>query len=479
MLDLSGVVTRDDMFAMKQRMVQRGQYVDAMRAAAEAPPPQAAGQPQLAAGSVQSTERCRSLKERVHDRIVRGAQQHAPPLTYDTNKDMYTHEVPFPVKTVYEVQQIPNPASVPIETRSGHVPPTLLLAAESAALVQSLEERLGHALHRISRLENELDLQVTQNETLQTNLLIADKEILTLRSRNDELLKQAELIRKECQHQLDDLKIQQATELKKVEAGERTAGADAVKKVEKNNKDLEGTIKDLLVDKKRLEELVTELRNQLMQNAQSLQISTQTVKQLTSELLQAKQQSTFVSSGYKKIETDLRTANAQIVAKDTELVVTRKAAKELEKLTEAHDKAQKLLDEANKKLEKLKGADEENKKLKERLEKLEKDMNEKDLRLGELKAHVDQVRHQANAAYLHAKGATMHPGPFDAYGGGHLNASLDCPVHGASMMAPGGGHAAAQNPSLDALRREVELEGQRFKEEQKRWRSAVESPTRR
>lgn len=475
LLDLSGIQTRDDMFAMRQRMEQRGANLEAARAAATAPPPpppQPAAQP----NSVESFSRCRSLKDRVHDRMVRGYQNShptflPPPLVYEGTKDMYSHEMPFPVKTVYEVQTLPNPSTAPIETRSGYRPETLLLAAESAALVQTLEDRLGHALHRIANLENELDLERTQKDTLTTKLMIADKEILAYQARNDELLRQAEAIRRECQDSIDALKIAHGNTVKDIEAGERKAGADAVKKVQQVGAGFEGRVQELLVDKKRLEELVSELRNQLAQNATSLQVSTQTVRQLTTELLQAKQQSTFVSSGYKKIETDLRAANALIVAKDTELTVTRKATKDLVALTDVHDKTAKEHAEMKEKLAKLQGAEVENKKLKEDLGKLEKETTEKDLRLGELKAHVDQVRSQANAAYLHAKGFQMQ----QQYQDPMLSDPL-CPVHGGGG---GGGRDAGLNVSVDALRREVELEGQRVKDEQRRWKSRLEhSPAR-
>lgn len=476
LLDLSGIQTRDDMFAMRQRMEQRGAAIEAARAAAAAPPPPPpppAAQP----NSVESFSRCRSLKDRVHDRMVRGFQHSSPtflppPLIYEGTKDMYAHEVPFPVKTVYEVQQLANPTTVPIETRSGYRPETLLLAAESAALVQTLEDRLGHALQRIAMMENDLDLERTQKDTATTKLMIADKEILALQARNEELLRQAGAIRRECQESIDAIKIAHSNSIKDVEAGERKAGAEAVKKVQQVGHGLEGKVQELLVDKKRLEEMVTELRTQLAQNAQSLQISTQTVRQLTSELLQAKQQSTFVSSGYKKIETDLRAANALIVAKDTELTVTRKATKDLVALTDVHGKVTKEHAEMKEKLAKLNAADTENKKLKEDLSKLEKDTADKDLRLGELKAHVDQVRSQANAAYLHAKGFQMQ----QPYHQDPMMSDPSCPVHGGAS----GGHNAGLNVSVDALRREVELEGQRVKEEQRRWKSRLEqSPTRR
>lgn len=483
-MDFSGIITRDEIFAMKQRMTQRGAHVDALLHQQNPSNNEEAHPSNPGPTTTQNIDRCRSLKDRIHDRLVRPQSMSGAPYLYEGTKDLYTHEMPFPVNTVYEVQQIPNPASVAIETRNGHVPQTLLLAAESAALVQTLEDRLGNALRKISMLENDLELEKTQKETLSTRLTVADKEILALNARNEELQKQAEAIRKECQLNIDNIRKDHAEQIDKVTKGERTNGASAVKKVEETSKVLEERIKTLTSDKSRLEEMVSELKNQLSQNAQSLQISTQTVKSLTHELLQAKQQSTFVSSGYKKLEMDLRAANALIVTKDTELTVTRASAKELAALKETHSKASIGLAEKEKKLAAFGAADEENKKLKEALAKMEKEMAEKDARLGELKSHVDQVRQQANAAYLHAKGFAF--GDDGMYGSGSPMMSggmqQPCPVHGATVTntSVGGVASGASNPAIaEALRREIEIEGNRFKEETKRWKQRLEqSPTR-
>ena len=479
------------MLAVKSRMELRGQLLEKLEAA---PPPVSPPPPALPQSTVANMDRCRSLKERIHERLERpatipGARPSYYPgpslnmsysalprpttmLPYEATKDMYAHEVPFPVKTVYEVTPIPNPQSVPIETEAGRIPETLLLAAESAALVQSLEERLGQALLKISRIEGEHNTVLIEKETLVTKLVIAEKEILSLNARNEELGKQNAATRLECQTEIDALKVAHGATVAKALDDERAAGAMSLTRVAGETSAAEARVTALLTDKARLEELVTELRNQLTQNAQTLQISTQTVKSLTSELLQAKQQSSFVSGGYKKLEADLRAANALVCAKDAEIAALKPVADEMPALREALSVAQRDLGLINATATNLRGADAEVMRLRDIITRLERDVGDKDLKLGELKAHVDHMRQQANTAYLHAKGFNAQNGM-----GGGAEYVDPCPVHGGGMT-PAGLNVSQGNP-LDTLRREVELEAQRFQEESRRWKSRLaQSPVR-
>jgi hypothetical protein len=282
-MDFSALVgqTRDDLLLMRDRMALRGHHVHAdahghalpPRSGPAAPPPPVEA-PQA---SVTSMESCRSLKDRIHDRIHRPMT----PTSADGTKDIYTHEVPFPVQTVYEVQRIPNPQSVPVETKAGHQPDMLLLAAESANLVRSLEDRLGGALHRIAVLEEEREIFKVRGDTSETQRIVLEKEILMWKARNDELLKQVEAVRKECSSEVDKVKAEQAKLLTAAVDAERSVAKDALG-AQKKAADAQGlAAAGLQSDKEKLTLLVTELKLQLTQNAQSLQISTQTVRQLT------------------------------------------------------------------------------------------------------------------------------------------------------------------------------------------------------
>jgi hypothetical protein len=469
-MDFSGLVgqTRDDLLQMRERMTLRGQQARADATAAGLPPrPTSAAealQPGAApAASVSSMERCRSLKDRIHDRIARPMT----PTSSDGTKDIYTHEAPFPVQTVYEVQRIPNPQSVPIETKSGHQPDMLLLASESAHLVRSLEDRLGSALHRISVLEEEREIFKVRGDTSETQRIVLEKEILMWKARNDELLKQVEAVRKECSQEVDKVKAEQAKLLTQAVEAERSIAKDSAKNASKASERVSLEAASLKSDNEKLTLLVTELKQQLTQNAQSLQISTQTVRQLTQELLAAKQQTTFIGGGYKKLETDLKAAQALVAAKDAELSVTRKAVKELETTRSELDAAKiqiaKINDSTNDKkeksaAEKQKEFEREKEEMSKKMKILEQEAAVKGNELSELKQYVEQTRAQANAAYLHAQS-------FARGGGGQTGDFGDAYLAASSVPA-----APFRD---DALRAEVEAEAQRFREETRRWKARL------
>ena len=477
-MDFSGIVgqTRDDLLQMRDRMTQRGQLAHHADAASTGLPPRGdqssdnlqyhgAGSNAPPAASVASMERCRSLKDRIHDRIAR---PHTP--TAEGTKDMYTHEVPFPVQTVYEVQRIPNPQSIPIETKSGYQPDMLLLAAESAALVRSLEDRLGGALHRISVLEEEREIFKVRGDTAETQRIIVEKEILSWKARNEELLKQVEAVRKECSQEVDSVKSEQSKLMTKAIEAERNIAKESSGTLKKEAEKQLLAFTALKADNDKLTCLVTELKEQLTQNAQSLQISTQTVRQLTQELLAAKQQSTFIGGGYKKLETDLKAAQALLSTKDAELAITRKAVKELEAVRKELDDVKKEAAKSKDALkataeksttDKLKEIETEKATLLSKMKKLEEEGADKTNQLLDLKQYVEQTRSQANAAYLHAQN-------FARGSGGAGGADF-----GDSYGAVGLGPALPVPPRDDALRAEVEAEAQRFREETRRWKTRL------
>jgi uncharacterized coiled-coil DUF342 family protein len=440
-------------------MNSRGQ---AIAAAASAPPP--IHPPVKAAEllpTVSNMGRMRSLKDRIHDRIVRPG---GPPI-FEPTKDMYTHEVPFPVRAVYEVERV-SPKALPIEAAAGANPETLLMASESAAVVRILEGRLGEALKRISELEDDIEVLKKQNETNELRLRTADKEVLSLVARNEELAKQAEAVRRECNAKVEDIRIEHAKQIAEIEGREREKAASTIRSVELETSRAVTQVTALHADKKRLEELVAELRSQLSQNAQSLQTTTQAVRQLSQELLQAKQQSTFVSGGYKKLETDLRAATALINTKDTELNLLRQSARQLAEKTNEADALARDNAVLKKELAEIAKAAANENETSKRCERLAKESEEKDAQLIELKRQLEALRTHANQAYIHARGFT---GDLQDVANAHLGL----------MSSQGTGGPLLQTQSklnLDALaqiRKEVEVEDQRFKEEQKRWKTKL------
>lgn len=441
--------SRDDCVRLRDRMADRQRRVDDHHTsvAVEHPPLKPLD------GSVANVDRCRSLKDRIYDRIVRPMS--TPP--FEPTKDVYAHEVSMPVRTVYDVERVATAGFAGVrglqaaESRGGPGE-MLLVGTESAALVRQLEERLGMALQRNAVLEEDTESYRLAHETIATRLATAEKTIMSFEARNDELLKQVEEVRKEARREIEAARAEAAAQ-GAVALDQTKAHLNAeAGQMRDEMATYRATVKDLNAEKFRLESLVAELKEQLTQNNVSLQTSTQTIRQLTNELLQAKQQTSFISTGYKKVETDLRTSSAMQHAQASELAVLRTAAKELEAERELRTKLAVELEAAKKRLAEMEHPEKERKELLEKCAKLEADIYDKNNRLSELRGHVDLVRSQANQAFVHSnkflQGGAMDP-----------------------LMMSRGPENTHNDQLLGEIRRELEAEEQRVTEEKRRWQS--------
>lgn len=403
--------------------------------------------------SVDAVDRCRSLRERIYDRVTAPTRPAVcvPMSTFPNEpvRDMYSYEAPFPVRSVYEVER------VTVRPNNDKAPQTLLMAAESATFVRTLEERLGQVLQRNAVAEEDLAAFRSINEALNLKLVTSEKEKLQLEARNQELLKQVESVRKECVVEVDNVKAHcaalTAQEVQQVSA----KGASCLAAIQLTLEQTNARLSTAVAEKIRFEELLNELRGQLVQNAQSLQTSTLMVKQLTMELLASKQQSVAISSGYRTQEQDSKGLKAKIQAQESELLVLRPAAATLASLTAAKEGLVSSLRTIEVKLLAQTQDLADYTVLKQKHSKAEADLVDKSLQLTELKTHVDQVRAQANAAYMHAKG---------------FNADMAKQDFTSGATGQYGGAPPAMQRSVMDLRREMEMEERRAEEESRRWK---------
>ena len=242
-------------------------------------------------------------------------------------------------------------------------------------------------------------------------------------------------------------------------------------------------------EREKLEMLVAEMREQLTLNATSLQQQTMTVRELTHELVAAKAQVSNLSVALNEKEKEVKSIRAELHAANANAAKALEWKKELAATKERCERAE--LD-----LTKLKGEPdavpkliEERDKLLARSTKLEAEAKDRNSELARLRAQVDAVRSQADAAYLHSTqfqqiggGAGGGAGYGDvmshagaAGGGGYFGGGGQGMAAASYGGARGGG--AGLNLSMDALRREIEDEERRTVEEQKRWRQRQNKST--
>lgn len=401
--------------------------------------------------------------------------------TFEVTRDQYNYEQPFPVQTVYEMQRVrpthpqlvaqslpAGGATLPTvaETATsptgasasgGGVPAadTLLLPHDAALLIRSLEERLGHSLQRITVLEEDLDTYRLRAETATTRQLTAEKMITELTARNEELQKQLGAVRNECQ----------GTVLSATKANE-AAVAHAVEQCTAHWRGVEASLQATLAaaraegaknltEKNQLELLVKELKEQLLQNATSLQTSTSTIRELATELLGAKQQSTFISNGYKQLEAQLKQANSLNHSQTAEIATLKSTVASLSNERDLRAKFEGECNALRAEYARLQPAEAERQRLSALSAKLERDMADKDRELQALKTQIDTVRNQAATAYEHTNRFRLGGGAVDP-----MSASL--------LGAAAGGHH--HDDHLAVLRREIEDEERRYIDESKRWR---------
>lgn len=380
------------------------------------------------------------LRERINDRGQRTVELH------ERTKDVYPHELPFPVRTTLEMERVAAPS---YSRGNGD---TLIMASESAAVVRTLENQLHQVRERARACESRYGDMESLLVTTKTDLEAKNKQVEVLAIRNDELSKQLELLRKECQA---------ALEQKHREHEEARKGALQVAEQEWEGKltALRAEFGRLSTDSKTQETekviltaLVKELRDQLQQNAVAMQGHTQTIRQLSNDLLTAKCQASNLSCGLQQKEKLAREAKAELHANLSEMAKVREVAAQLVAEREHRAKAVAELEDVKKQLEMLRGAEVERDRLTKVMSKLEFEMGEKNRELLRLRGQVDVVRQQADQAYAHT--AQFH---------GQVNHGGAGSVYAANTNQP-------QN-DLASLQREIEEEERRTADEARRWRS--------
>lgn len=433
--------------------------------------------------SIVNYDRCRSLKERIHDRlgrrspspagiprppIVRQAPTrytHTPPVEEEPTKDVYYHERPFPVTSVLEVERMTGlplrglDENVVGHNRDNSSKEVLLMASECAGIVNDLKHRLGVVEADNADLRDQLDGKTAHLTTAEEKIAALSRQLESEATRCESLTTDLERTKAACRADIERERgmgeSSRSLALQDLEAEHTNALNNLRRALDQSNR----AVDELQGDKRRLEELNAELRSQLSNNARSVETNSDAVDRLTKELVLAKQQTSFISVGYKRQEAELTRLNA----------ITQRDASELERLRSLesahmalvadHSSLRAHFESQQPDVAAAPQLRDEVASLRERSNRLEATLVTRDERIQELKELVDQIRSQASAAYQHARG-------FNNEAASHNPAGLvsDPPYR-----------RGAGNDELNLLMDEVHREERRADEERQRWRDRMDA----
>lgn len=421
-------------------------------------------QPATAAASstvLTSSERCRSLKERIYERST------LPLRAHEVVRDVYAQDQPFPVNSVFEVDRVQLP---PDEATRQHG--QLLMATEAAQLVRSLEGRLSTVLQYNTDLSNANTKLTTDVNSVKTALVAKEREGAEMKARADELTRQIDQSRRECQAAIDQSKVQVQQQINAAVAAADAKWDAQVRELQATNKGLKDDLVGAESDKKLLEAVIMEIKEQLSQNTVALQTHAQTIRQMTNELVHAKHQATTVSLGLQTKDKQLRDAQQTLRLLQGEVNDLKPVVAQLKEERDARIKFEAQVGEMKKQVANYPALEAERAKLLQHVTKLEAELPEKNRELMALKSQLDALRSQAAAAYEHTQ-------QFGAAGrsGGAMNYGDSTMRHDAlySGAGPASGAAGTTSASAAALRREVEEEERRANDDMRRWRAKMTS----
>lgn len=440
--------------------------------------------------SVTTMDRCRSLKERIHDR--RGSATQRLELGAEPTKDVYAHSAPFPPSAVYEVERVSmnrsNPnftptansnisqdilrhlSSAKLVDRNGrqddqHDKDVLLMATECASVVRELQDQLAGEKHRSAELENLLRKCETEVKAARDAAEASEKARQQWAERHAAL---------------DAVYQMEKRQWSEILTAERQQGANTnqeqinhlilehrslIDSTQSEAKNQQLRADRLQADCDRFQHVIHELKEQLNANSTAVSTSSTAVDKLTRELLLAKQQATFISTGYKKQDGELRALRQQVAAQAEELAKYRAIAAEHAVLVAQRNDANARLEAMHHQVAENPILKAELAALKEAHSKLTVEFESKSARAAELKEILDDIRNQANDAYLQTKGFNNM-----------ADAMSPARMGGDPMLAGmlGGYNNAMADAHLESLRREIELERQRAEDEKRRWKERVE-----
>ena len=432
-----------------------------------------------------SSELVRNLHDRVHERGVRAPVRLAEPV-----KDIYPHEQPFPVRTVLEYDRVAvstggdrgDPHNLSGGSGGyggfgggGPASETLLMAAESAAVVRALERRLGDTQQRAVTAELTIEKLTAELKMAKETLEKQDATINQLKIRNDELNHQISAVRRECQATME---TEKAAKERAIMDYSKSADANTslqVSQAVEEQRKAEARAADLEHEVHTLATLVAEMKDQLTQNGAALQNHTLTIRDLTNDLLAAKYQAANVALGLQAKDKQLRELQAEMHAKATDLARVGKLSEQLKTEVDLRAKAELELKDLRAYAEAAQRREKEHAELIERARRMEQEMTDKGRELHRLRGQVETVKSQADAAYLHSaqfRGETAAvAGGGGALGYGGYSAIAAGPGgYGAPPPAYGAAAAGGLDP-IAQLRRDVEEEEKRANEELRRWRA--------
>jgi hypothetical protein len=410
-------------------------------------------------GALTSFDQCRALRDRIYARGAPSAAAAAPAANYgiyEQTKDVYAQDAAFPVTNVVEMERV--------HTAAAGQPETLLMATESAALVHVLERRLAEMQERCIVAERRTERDAADIKALSDALALREQQSHDGSVRTSTLSTQLDMMRTEHHRDMEHERRRHGDELKAAKATHDAGTLLENKKLQAGAKEAVIAMTEAQRDAGTLVLLVAEMKEQLGNNATALQNHTLTIRQMTQELVAAKMQAASVSLGFQQKEKAVTELRGTLHSQKAELIALKDVSKELKKEQDLRAKADILAADTVEAVEARKKAEGDRDKLLRANHEHEVDVGEKNRELHRLRAQVDTVKTQADAAYLHSA-------QFRAAAGGGVDTSYAGGVPGGmpGMYAMPPPPPAAAAPGMDELRRAIDDETRRTSEENRRW----------
>lgn len=369
---------------------------------------------------VASASQARSLRDRIYERTL--SRSPLPPVVtgaaastaaaassaalgnYSAYKDIYAHEQPFPVQTVFEVQRVANP--LPFEERPASVAvptlrqsDTLLTDGESASLIRTLERKLiesAEALDAERGKSAALQARVAALEAEMAGHIRASEEA---RTRLTEAQVQCEAARQSIVVAVDKERAKFEEEYAAKEASLNATTSSQIRALTEELDMLKSSVSVKDNDQSSLFVLVSELQKAVREGAERQRKNADVIAKLDRELQESRTRAATVSTGFHAKDKQVRDAVCEKEALQQEVHALQGVRAELQKLRENFATLNAAHAEAQAELVPLRVTADEKGRLQQICGNMEHELAQKNEELTRLRGQVDIVRQQADQAF--------------------------------------------------------------------------------
>lgn len=442
---------------------------------------------------VGNASQCRSLRDRIYERTL--SRSPLPPTSagyvqtnMNTTKDIYAHEQPFPVQTVFEVQRLHNPIPENERPQSAAVPglkqsDTILTDSESAALISALEGKLTEQTETLNAKNGEL-------ENLTAKVAQLESEMQGYKNNSENATVRLQESQAQCEAARVSIVAAVDIEREKIRAefseNETKMKADYEKKIGDLTTELDAVRSSVSIkdnDESSLFTLIAELQKAVREGADRQKKNAEIISRLDKELQESRTRAATVSTGFHAKEKQIRDANEKIEYLTNECNSLSSSREELARVKDQLEYVQKQLEEATTQLGPLRVAAEEKVRFQNQCQALENEVSRKNDELTQLRGQVENVRQQADAVYARS---SNFRGAVDQAGGSNnsqqqqnqysmINTSNQAPSYSSLPIQNNNANtsSASAGDAMAQLRNDILAEDARTEAERQKWKTSA------